>query len=314
MIINVGGRTDIVQYFTPWLLKRFAEGYVYVRNPLFPRKVTRYALTPDKVDCVAFCSKNYAPLLKALPQITERFATYFHYTITAYGKDIEPGVPAIDQSIETLKALSAQVGRERIAWRYDPVLVTAPYSVDRHLDTFAAMAKALTPYVDRCIFSFVSMYKKVEVNMPRLRPVSKAQQVQLARGLGAIARAEGLHLQICGTHEDWSDYGIHSAGCMTLDILGRANHLVFKQLKHRGMREGCHCIESRDIGAYDTCMNGCQYCYANRTPVKAFANYKYHDPDSPLLLGHLQEGDELTDAEQKSFLIESHGEQLCLDI
>ena len=63
MIINTGGRTDTVQYFTKWLLKRFEEGFVYSRNPLFPNKVNRYELAPDKVDCVIFCSKNYAPIL-----------------------------------------------------------------------------------------------------------------------------------------------------------------------------------------------------------------------------------------------------------
>lgn len=54
MIINTGGRTDTVQYYTEWLLNRFSEGYVLSRNPLFPNKVTRYELTPDTVDCVCF--------------------------------------------------------------------------------------------------------------------------------------------------------------------------------------------------------------------------------------------------------------------
>ena len=97
MIINTGARTDTAQYYTAWLLNRFAEGFVYVRNPLFPHKVTRYELDPSVVDCVVFCSKNYAPLLPRLHEITERFNTYFHYTITAYGRDIEPGVPSIER-------------------------------------------------------------------------------------------------------------------------------------------------------------------------------------------------------------------------
>lgn len=65
MIINTGGRTDTVQYYTEWLLNRFAEGYVLSRNPLFPNKINRYELTPDTVDCVVFCSKNYKPILFA---------------------------------------------------------------------------------------------------------------------------------------------------------------------------------------------------------------------------------------------------------
>lgn len=72
---------------------------------------------------------------------------------------------------------------------------------------------------------------------------------------------------------------------MTLEILGRANGLEFRDLSHRGMRAGCHCIESRDIGAYDTCINGCRYCYANTDDRLALENYKRHDPDSPAAAG-----------------------------
>ena len=149
MIINTGGRTDTVQYYTEWLLNRFSQGYTLSRNPLFPNKVTRYELTPDTVDCVVFCSKNYKPILPRLHEITDRFNTYFHYTITAYGKEIEPGVPGIEESMETLMRLSEIVGKQRIAWRYDPVLLTKEYTIKRHLETFEHMAKTLSPYIFR---------------------------------------------------------------------------------------------------------------------------------------------------------------------
>jgi len=140
MILNTGGRTDTVQYYTDWLLNRFGEGYVLSRNPLFPNKVTRYELVPEKVDCVVFCSKNYKPILPRLHEITDRFNTYFHYTITAYGKDIEPGVPSIEESMKTLAELSELVGKQRIAWRYDPILLTEKYTIARHMETFEHMA------------------------------------------------------------------------------------------------------------------------------------------------------------------------------
>ncbi len=302
MIINTGARTDTVQYFTDWLLRRFAEGYVLSRNPLFPDQITRYELTPDKVDAVVFCSKNYAPILSRLHEITGRFHTYFYYTITAYGRDIEPGVPSIRENIQTLRALSGQVGRQRVAWRYDPVLLTKDYTIRRHLETFEQMAARLAPYVDRCIFSFVEMYKKLAVNMPELIPLSETDRNTVAQGLGAIAQKYKLSIQTCGTHGDYSRYGIAPSGCITLDILGRANNLTFKQLRHKGMRKGCHCIESRDIGAYDTCPNGCRYCYANQSPGKALENYKRHDPASPLLLGHVRPEDHIIRGVQKSYL------------
>lgn len=302
MILNTGGRTDTIQYYTDWLLQRFSEGYVLTRNPMFPSKVIRYELTPDKVDCVVFCSKNYKPILPRLHEITDRFHTYFHYTITAYGRDIEPGVPSIEESMETLKALSRLVGKQRIAWRYDPVLLTKEYTIGRHLETFERMAGELAPYIDRCIFSFVEMYKKLEVNMPELIPLSCQDMESLAQGLGSIAQKYGISIQTCGTNGDYTRYGIHASGCMTLDILGKANGITFRSRKHKGTRQGCHCIESRDIGAYDTCLNGCKYCYANKSPQKAFENRQYHDPASPLLLGHVKPEDTILQGAQKSFL------------
>lgn len=303
MIINTGGRTDTVQYYTKWLLKRFEEGYAYSRNPLFPNKVTRYELTPESVDCVVFCSKDYEPILRDLAPIINQFPTYFYYTITAYDKDVEPGVPSIEKSVDTLKQLSAIVGKNRLAWRYDPVLLTEKYTIPLHLEVFEKMAKELSPFVNRCIFSFVEMYKKLETNMPELIALTEEDKNILAKGMGEIAERYGLYLQTCGTNGDYSKYNIHPSGCMTLDMLGKANGIKFRELKHKGMRQGCHCMESRDIGAYDTCMNGCKYCYANKRPEKAFENYKYHNPHSPLLLGNLKENDILQDGSQKSFLV-----------
>ena len=302
MIINTGGRTDTVQYYTDWLMHRFEEGYALTRNPLFPTKVNRYELDPKVVDCVVFCSKNYQPILPRLHEITDRFNTYFHYTITAYGRDIEPGVPPIDESMATLIELSQLVGRQRVSWRYDPVLLTRDYTIQRHLETFDRMARSLAPHIDRCIFSFVEMYKKLRFNMPELIPLSVEDMDELARGLGSIAATYGMRIQTCGTNGDFSRYGIQSSGCMTLDILGEANGVAFKNRKHKGMRQGCHCIESRDIGAYDTCLNGCKYCYANQTPQKAIENYKLHDPASPLLLGQVCPDDTVTQGVQKTFL------------
>ena len=313
MIINTGARTDTAQWYTTWLLRRFEEGYVCVRNPLFPQKVSRYELDPSVVDCVEFCSKNYAPLLPRLHEITSRFNTHFHYTITAYGPDIEPEVPDPRESVETLYELERQVGARRICWRYDPVLLADDYTVERHLQTFAWLAERLAGHVDRCIFSFVEMYQKLERNFPELRPIGPADRDRLAAGLGAVAAKHNLPIQTCGNNGLWPQYGIGTSACTTLEMLGTANGVEFKKLKHKGQRAGCGCFESRDVGAYDSCPNGCRYCYANRNHAKALDNYLHaHDPQSPLLLGHVHEDDEVSCAPQRSLL--ARGKQLSLGI
>lgn len=302
MILNTGGRTDLVQYYSDWLLKRFEEGYAFSRNPVFPHKIARCVLDPSVVDCVVFCSKNYGPILPRLHEITDRFNTYFFYTITAYGKDIEPGVPSIDESIETLYELEQQVGAQRIAWRYDPVLLTGTYTIQRHFETFDYLASRLAGHVSRCIFSFVEIYEKLKTNMPEVALLSLDEMDELAEGLGRIAAKYRIPIQICATDADYTHYGVGKAGCVQLDILGQANDVFFKPLKHKGMRPGCACYEMRDIGAYETCPNGCKYCYATKDSKQAAQNYKLHDPNASLLIGEVGEDDEVRDAVQKSIL------------
>ena len=310
MIINTGSRTDTVQYYSEWLLKRFQEGFVYSRNPLFLNKVTKYELNPEVVDCVIFCSKNYEPILGRLHEITDRFNTYFYYTITAYGKDIEPNVPSIEDSIETLIKLSEIVGAKRIAWRYDPILLTEKYTKNRHYETFDYMSEKLSPYIDRCIFSFVEMYKKLKTNMPEIILLTQEDKDEIAKNIGLIAQKNKILLQTCATLENYEKYNIIQSGCITAEILGTANGVTFSNIKHSGNRKGCRCMENRNIGDYDTCPNGCKYCYANQNPQIAKKNYEKHNIDSPLILGGLYPTDEISQGSQRSFLIKYEQQKL----
>jgi hypothetical protein len=302
MILNVSGRTDIVSHYSDWLFNRLDAGWAYSRNSLFPNSVRRYELTPAKVDCIVFGSKDYSPVLGRIRRFTERFNTYFNYTITAYGKDVEPGVPGVDESAECLLELSRIVGSRRLAWRYDPVLLTERYTIERHLETFERLCSRLAGSIDRCIFSFVEMYAKHGRNLPELRTMLDADKDALASGMGGIASHYGITLQTCGPEGDYVHYGIQTSGCVTLDILGRANDVRFRNLKHKGFREGCHCIESRDLGALNSCTSGCRYCYANRDAASAAANSRRHDPRSPLLIGDVLPADDVQPGAQRSFL------------
>lgn len=309
MIIGAGLRTDLVHHYGEWLMNRFHAGFAYVRNPLFPNRVHRFRLDPDVVDAVLFCSKNYAPFLDGLGEIEKRYRLYCHYTITAYEHDVEPGIPSLDERVETLLRVEKIVGKGRLAWRYDPVLLTENYTIDRHLDVFERLARQLAGHVDRCIFSFVEMYVKLRTNMPELIPLTNDDKQKLAKGLGAIAKSYRLPLQICCNEADYSEYGIRNAACVTLDVLGKANGCTFRSVKHNGNRRGCGCIETRDLGLYDTCPNGCKYCYATRNPEAVRANMARHDPESPLLIGKLEPWDTLIEGAQHSFL-KTDGSQL----
>ena len=304
MIVNVGGRTDIVNYYSKWLLNRIKEGYAYSRNPLFTNNVSKINLEPENIDCLIFCSKNYEPILKYIKEINEKYRIICHYTITAYGKDVEPNVPNIDNSINTLIKLSKIIGKEKVLWRYDPILLTNKYTIKKHIETFNYMAQKITPYVQRGIFSFVEMYKKLEYNMPEIIPFTIEDKLTIAKEIGKIAKKYNLYIQTCGTDENYEKFGIHLSGCNTVEILEKANNVKYKNLKPKEMRKGCHCIPSRDIGAYDTCLNGCKYCYANKRPEIAVKNYKLHNENSPILLGNIKETDKITIAKRENLIKE----------
>ena len=304
MIVNVGGRTDIVNYYSKWLINRLKEGYAYSRNPLFTNNVSKISLKPEDIDCLMFCSKNYKPILKYMKKINEKYRIICHYTITAYGKDVEPNVPGIDSSIDTLIELSKIIGKEKVLWRYDPILLTNKYTIEKHIETFNYMAQKIAPYVQRCIFSFVEMYKKLGYNMPEIIPFTIEDKQIIAKEIGKIAKKYNLYIQTCGTDENYEEFGIHLSGCATKEILEKANNVKYKNIKPKGMRKGCHCIPSRDIGAYDTCLNGCKYCYANKRPEIAIENYKLHNENSPIIIGKINKTDKITIAKNESFIKE----------
>ncbi|MBR1769175.1 MAG: DUF1848 domain-containing protein [Bacteroidales bacterium] len=302
MIINAGGRTDLVNYFSDWLFNRFEAGNVCSRNPFCPEQVISYELNPKLVDCVVFCSKNYEPFLKDFSRIYDNFNVFCHYTITAYGKDIEPQVPDIDKSISILKNLSLKIGKQRIVWRYDPVIFTPYYSLEEHCRTFDYISKHLSGYINYALFSFVDIYPRVINGIPEITIPDEEMKTEFCRRIGQTAKKNNIKIQTCATVESYENLGIGLSGCVTAKALGEALNTEFKNVKHVGIRKNCRCLPMRDIGAYNTCMNGCKYCYANTRPSEILSNIARHNPNSPLLIGEIEERDTVKKAKQVSFL------------
>ncbi|MFR6291706.1 MAG: DUF1848 family protein, partial [Peptococcaceae bacterium] len=119
MILHTGLRTDIPAFYAPWFANRLKARFVCVRNPYNPGAVTQYRLNPQVVDLIAFCTKNPAPMFPFL-ELLQPYGQYWFVTITPYGKDIEPNVPAKETVIKSFQRLSGIVGTNAIGWRYDP--------------------------------------------------------------------------------------------------------------------------------------------------------------------------------------------------
>lgn len=301
MILQTGSRTDIPAFYSEWFWNRLREGFADVRSPFDPIHVTRYRLDPKVVDALCFCSKNPAPLFPKI-HLLDPFRVVFQVTITPYGRDIEPNVPDAKEVMETFRKLSSYTGRQAILWRYDPVLIHGRYTVEFHKKAFHEMAGQLSEFTEQAVVSFVDLYQKTRRSFPGIRMVTKEEQEELAGSFGETAGEYGMTVHLCHESAALVRPHVDADGCFTKEIIEHAIGEHLKVPKMTPARAGCSCLLGADIGAYNTCPHGCLYCYANADRESVIANRKKHDPESTMLVGHLDPGDRLHLADQKSWI------------
>ena len=304
MIISASRRTDIPTYYSEWFMNRIREGYALARNPMNAHQVSRISLSPEVVDGIVFWTKNPAPMLDKLPQLKD-YMYYFQFTLNAYEQDVEAGVPLKHKYIvPTFQRLSEMIGPERVVWRYDPILLSEKYTFDYHVKYFELLAKKLAPYTQKCTISFLDMYVKTERNVAGLniQPWTLELQDAMAKSLAEIAHSYGLELETCAEGIELEKYGIKHAHCIDGELFAKLLGCPLKVGKDKNQRKECGCVDSVDIGAYNTCRNGCRYCYANFNAKMVQNNQLRHNPLSPLLLGELQPDDKVTERKLTSCL------------
>ena len=304
MIINTGCRTDIPAFYAKWFMNRIREGYVLVRNPYNPNQVTKYNLSPEVVDCLAFCTKNPEPMLSYLDKL-DMYKQYWFVTITPYGKDIEPNVPDKKKVMESFKKLSNHIGVDSIGWRYDPIFIGDGFDVNKHITCFGNMAKELKGYTHNCTISFLDLYEKVKRNAPNINPPTKEEQIEIAKAFSKIGKENNMVIHACCEKTYLSQYGLQCNGCMSQEIVEKAINNTLQPPKRKNLRQECSCLMGNDIGAYNTCGHLCKYCYANANKQFVIQNMKKHDDNSPFLIGRSEPGDKITEAKQKSWKIEN---------
>lgn len=293
MIVSASRRTDIPAHYFEWLLNRLQEGFVLVRNPFNPAQISRIALSPDTVDGIVFWTKNPAPMLPRLGEI-EPYPYYFQFTLTAYGRDVEGNVPSKSEVlIPAFQELSKKIGRERVVWRYDPIFLSSRYTPDYHARYFGEIAKRLEGFTEKCVVSFIDFYRNTQSNMRGLGvlPMDEAAMRALARRFAETAAKRHIVLETCAEKIGLSECGVSHGRCVDGALFERLTGRRFNAARDRNQRKECGCHESVDVGAYNTCPNGCLYCYANYNPAAVSRNRAAHDPASPLLSGHIGPAD-----------------------
>ena len=279
MIINASGRTDIVAYYMNWFVNRWNEGYFDVRNPFNPKLVSRIFVSD--VDMIVFCTKNPLPLLDTIHLFS--VPIQLQVTITGYFKDMEPQVPDKGEIIACIQKLSSYLGKENVCVRYDPILLNSKYDVDYHIRTFNKLCTILKGYVSKMIVSFVDDYKNVRNNHLDYHEPSNEEYLKLKEAF------EKNDMKIVSCMENKYHIGDEKDCCISIKYAFERTGKFFKEWKARD----CHCVNMVDVGAYNSCLHGCKYCYANFDSKKIVSNYKMHDVNSSLLIGHLNLDDQV---------------------
>ncbi|MBN2497737.1 MAG: DUF1848 domain-containing protein [Deltaproteobacteria bacterium] len=274
MIISASRRTDIPAFLGAWFAERLRAGSVQVANPFNPRQVSTLSLRRRDVYAFVFWTKDPAPFFERLAMLDERQDRYyFLFTLNAYGRDLEPGLPALDARIGSFLRLSDRLGPQRVCWRYDPIVLSNRTDPDFHRRAFERLCAALEGHTRRVIISLLTYYRKVDRRLRGLeqqgvhfeRDVAQSgKATALLADLAAMANARGVQMQSCASEWDFSAAGIPAGACIDADLIRAIWGIELDGTKDPGQRPHCLCARSRDIGTNGTCGHGCVYCYANR--------------------------------------------------
>ena len=300
MIISASRRTDIPAFYSKWFMNRIKEGYVMVRNPINKKLVTKVSLNPNLIECIIFWTKNAKPMFQYLDYLSKKYMYYFQYTLNAYGNDLEKNVESLENRINTFKELSRKIGSDRVIWRYDPIVITTKYTINWHIEIFEKLCHELNKYTKTCVFSFVDIYEKniKQLSSHALYKMNEDDMMKLAFKLKEIALKYNISLKTCSEDIELGEFGISHSCCIDPSLIEKLidDKLIVK--KDSNQRKSCGCIESIDIGEYDTCFHGCIYCYANKPNI----NYGIdHNECSPLLVGNVNKDDKVVERTVKSF-------------
>lgn len=302
MILSVSRRTDIPNYYSEWFYNRIKAGYVYVRNPMNTHQISKIDLSPEAVDCIVFWSKNPEPMIDRLDELAA-YKYYFQFTLTGYGKDIECNVPhKKEKMIPVFQKLSERIGSKKVIWRYDPIIFTKKYTPEYHLKALEQIAGALKGYTNKCVISFVDIYAKNKKNMEALEAyqISEPMLMEFARKISEIVRSNGMTIGGCAERIDLAQCGIEHNCCIDKKLIEDIIGCKINAGKDKNQRLECGCVESVEIGAYNTCKNGCKYCYANCSGDIVRKKCSQYDSKSPILCGIITEEDKINERKVKS--------------
>lgn len=206
VIISASRATDIPAFYSKWFFNRLAKGYCIWRNP-FNQKPMYISFRNCKA--IVFWTKNPRPIFPYLQELDKRgIHYYFQVTLNNYIQEgFEPNLPPLDSRIETFKQLSRMIGKERVIWRFDPLIVTQRTSPEDLLKRIQDTGNKLKGYTDKLVFSFVDIkaYKKVENKL--LQETSLFTKENIEAGELSLSQRQEIIEGLVSLRESWSQEG-----------------------------------------------------------------------------------------------------------
>ena len=303
IIISASRSTDIPTFYSDWFVSRWEAGYIKWTNPFNGQPLY---VSFKNTRLVVFWTKNPRPMFKHLDYLDKSIPNYyFQFSLNDYDKEkYEAKVPSVESRIKTFKELSQRLGKKRVVWRYDPLILTKDIDVNELLRRVKNIGNQIHEYTEKLVFSFVDIdiYRKVENNLkkedvPYIEWTTQNME-EFAKGISQINKDWGLQLGTCSEKIDLDKYGIVHNKCidddLMIDLFSHDSQLMdflgveikqpdlfsdgeiikTRNLKDKGQREDCGCIMAKDIGQYNTCPHECNYCYANASKEIAKKNYQ----------------------------------------
>lgn len=299
MILSASRRTDIPCYYSDWFINRLKAGYVITRNPMNNAMISKIPLSTEVIDCIVFWTKDSHNIMDKLPLIDKMgYDYYFQFTLTPYDNLIEKNLRDKQRIEETFIELSKAIGKQRVLWRYDPIILNQTLTIDFHKKQFIRMCEKLSNYTESVTISFVDLYPKLKTEL--IRDITIAEIDELAHFIGKVSKDYGIIPKACCEKRDLLNFGIQKASCIDIKTVEKICGYSMDIKRDNNQRQGCNCCESIDIGVYNTCLNGCVYCYANYSSAKAEKNNSSHKAEEEILIGNISNGERVKERRVKS--------------
>lgn len=271
-VISASRRTDIPAFYLNWFMDAIKSKSIKIQNPFYKKNYTAIDLSPSSVEWIVFWSRNYDNFLKNI-HFFDEYNLFFQFTILSHHPVLEKTVLPITKAISQIEKLVLQFGKNRITWRYDPIVFwkeSNTIQTNFNKNEFKFLCEKMQSFgISRCYFSFVTNYTKFKKRFNKKYPnfgieENQSNYYNVLKSMKEISKYYQINLFSC-CNDVLVDNTIQKGSCISGHLLNSISGSKRISEAKVPTRPDCGCTKSFDIGNYNQqpCYFGCIYCYAN---------------------------------------------------